>query len=1240
MATTGERFVRFGPFRLNPRSGELFREGRPVRLPPQASKLLLLLTSTPGELVSREEIQKALWRDDTFVDFEHGINKCINQVRAALGDGAEEPVYVQTVSRRGYRFLGTVEVEGSERAEREESPYPGLSTFTEKDAAFFFGREGEVEALWSKIERRRLLGLIGPSGAGKSSFLNAGLLPSRPEGWRVVMSTPGTSPMSALTRAMLSETSNAEPTAHTLVVVDAFEELFTLNPPEVQREFAQMVGRLAAEENVHVLVSMRDDFLFRCHEHESLKEVFFDLTPIGAPTGEALRRALVQPALDCGYGFESEELVEEMLSEVEKERGALPLLAFAAARLWEKRDRERKILTREAYEENGRVGGALARHAEATLEGIGASREPLVRELFRNLVTAQGTRASREVSELLSVFPEQERGTAEAVLRELVTARLLTSYETSVEIIHESLLNAWPRLVRWRTQDVDGALLRDQLRQAAHAWQDRGRPDDLLWTGKSYRELSLWRESYGGALSKTERAFAEAVTMLAERKSRRQLAAVGTLVAAASLVVVVTSLLWRRSEEQTRRARAASLVELARGQLDEDNTIALAYATASLELADRPETRRRALEALWRGPTFFSIPGASPYGVDFSADGRWLAAGGALWPASGGSAVPLKESGGNSMEIAIGPRGDVVVSQMDPERFTLGIWSIPEGNLLRKLHFEGLTLFLFSGDGKGLITATDRITTEPLMETVIRSWPLAGGEPDILATVKRARESANAPAAGIDPTSRWLFWADGPFLRLATLRKGVRDPEPIASLEHASSVSSAAFDATGNLLATADVEGNVRLWSMDRDLSELVRVRAPGRNPILSFDAAGTRLVVNEGLVDVAAPPEYEPLRLHRSGGGWGAKFEPSGGWIATGGSPPKLWPLSHSFPKIIRGHEDVVCALAFVPDGSFLVSASGDGTIRSWPLPDGPARSARLLLDKKVQLGWAALAIDPESRFLVAANFLGEVVVVPFTGSPPRSLAGFSDVVDSVAIDPTGRFVAAGSGGYYKTQAVVRVWDLETEEVRILDAGDGQEVLWLEFTSTGELLVSSGETQRLWSLENQTFRVLPTRTFAGAFLLQPDGEQVLLKSRGALRVAPLFGEGSRPLETHGSRVRSMTFDHTGEFLVSGDLEGAIRVGSVDGGEPQILFGHDGPVTALAVSPDNHWIASGGHDGTIRLWPMPDLSKPPLQTLPYRKLLAKLHEQTNLRAVPDPGSATGYKLEVGAFRGWKHVPEW
>ncbi len=320
----------------------------------------------------------------------------------------------------------------------EVDPYPGLAAFTEADAAYFFGREAEVETAWKKLPGRHLLAVVGPSGAGKSSFLRAGLLPAKPTGWAHLICTPGDAPLVALGQALVSEVSHDTNAMRqmlrfedadvavglfrrwrgehqeALVVVNQFEELFTLNPPEVQARFASLLSRLVLEADVRVLLSIRDDFLLRCQAHEGLGPVFSDLMPLGAPTGDALRRALVQPALKCGYAFEDEGLVDEMLQAVEGERGALPLLAFAAASLWERRDRAQGRLTRSAYTAVGGVAGALAQHAEATLERIGTDKLPLVRELFRNLITAEGTRAVRDVDDLLTVFPAAQRATAEA----------------------------------------------------------------------------------------------------------------------------------------------------------------------------------------------------------------------------------------------------------------------------------------------------------------------------------------------------------------------------------------------------------------------------------------------------------------------------------------------------------------------------------------------------------------------------------------------------------------------------------------------------------------------------------------------------------------------------------------------------------------------------------------------------------------------------------------------------------
>jgi hypothetical protein len=323
----------------------------------------------------------------------------------------------------------------------ERSPYPGLQSFTEKDASVFFGREAEVAALWQKLHTRKLLAVIAPSGAGKTSLVRAGVAASRPEGWGAVVCTPGASAFRGLGRALAGALSGDAEALGKLVdiddtevafdvvsrwrkghddavlVVDQFEELFTLNPAEVQGRFAELLGRLAREADVHVLLSLRDDFLIRCSEQEALAGVFLDLTPLPALSREGLLRALMEPAKTRGYRFEDEALVVEMVDSVEGVRGALPLLAFAVSRLWERRDRERKLLKRTAHEEIGGVVGALAQHAEATLERIGAERQEMVRDLFRNLVTSHGTRAVAERDELLTLSPD--RAAAEEVLRQL-----------------------------------------------------------------------------------------------------------------------------------------------------------------------------------------------------------------------------------------------------------------------------------------------------------------------------------------------------------------------------------------------------------------------------------------------------------------------------------------------------------------------------------------------------------------------------------------------------------------------------------------------------------------------------------------------------------------------------------------------------------------------------------------------------------------------------------------------------
>ena len=1300
---------RVGGWLVEPCLNRLTRGGESIQIELKMMDVLVCLAERAGELVTRREITDTVWATEFIT--EKTLTRAVAELRRTLGDDARQPRYIETIHRKGYRLIAPAEVveqpaatvtpfpTRSVRREDDRSPYPGLAAFTEADAELFFGREAEVVQLWRSITTQRLLAVIGPSGVGKSSFLRAGLIPAAPEGWGTLVCQPGEAPFAALARALAPQF-EGDPEAiselvdigdrsralavlsrwrdrldRSLLIIDQFEELFTLNPPEVRARFAELIGSLTRDADVHVLLSMRDDFLYRCHDHEALLPIFSGILPIKVPARDDLHRAVIEPAARFGYSFEDENLAEEMLDAVTDERGALPLLAFAVARLWEKRDRERKLLTLQAYDDIGGVAGALAHHAEATLERIGRERLAVVRELFRNLVTAEGTRAVREWDELLSVFDSDDAGkqivgagfipareAAEDVLRELIDARLLTSYEICeddeeptrrVEIIHESLLTNWPRLVGWQTQDADSARLRDELRQAARTWREHDRSDDLLWAGSAYREFAVWRERYPGGLSELEDEYSWEMAAHARRSKRRRRIRVAAAFAVLLAVLAVVGVSRQHAIAEANRAEAANLFSLGQLRLEEHPSDTIAYAIASLELADSPDVRRLALEALWRGPTAIRLRTFSSWSLDFSPDGRWLATadrggGGTLWPSDGGPPTIL-EGSDVATEIRFSPRGGLVAANMDTERQEIGLWSFPEGRFLRSfaLGEEGFTrYFRFSPDGKRLITSTQSLAGEPL-ELEIRSWPVEGGEPDLVARFPLPLSNSFV-CANVNPTWSRLSWPDGRRVRIARLQGTTLHLASATSVGHDRAIAGQIFDEQGRQLATADTAGTIRVWSLEGDSPELTHTLG-GEGGVwasaLMFNLSGSMLSGAGGFLwDLTAPPGAEPLRIRA--GGYGLAFDPSGNWLATS-APVSLWPLARTYPRVLRGHEERVRRVAFTPDGKRLVSASDDGSVRVWPLGGSDRERPRILYQTEGALTLPVrLAMAPDGSFVVISNLNGQVKVLPLDGGPGRELGGFTDEIRSLAVGPQARLVAAGAGGFIREQAIVRVWDLESGEVRILDAGDGKTNYVLEITGEDDVWVKSGPMLRRWSLEAANPRMveeidLSSPDFAGTNLqgFDPDRRLALLQHGDRAWLQHLDTHDSRELSSH----RPLSWCHWSvdhEIVFSFDRSGGVRVGPLSGGEPHLLLGRESGTGAVAVSPDGQWIASGGKDHTIRLWPMPDLSKPPLHTLPREELIAKLKTLTNLRVVPDEESVTGWKVEVGPFPGWETVPSW
>ena len=451
------------------------------------------------------------------------------------------------------------------------NPYRGLSAFQAIHGPLFFGRRREIRELVDRVRTEAFVVVGGDSGTGKSSLCRAGVLPwlAAHDGWSCVDVIPERHPVRSLAAALaawagageaelataLRDSPDAvarairhhlvaaersashgqpghappgaqsatirasppedrrEPPRRLLLFVDQLEELLTLSDPDEARVVAAALAALAVRSpSIRVLATGRSDFLSRLAMLPGLgDEIARGLYFLRPLTGEHIREVIVRPAAARGVVYESEALIDTLVEQTERAPGGLPLLSFTLAELWDARDVSARTIRADTLAALGGVEGALTRHADRILTGLGAQQRDAARRLLLRLVTAEGTRTRRSKAELLAEAPPgsptRERDAECEALEVLVRGRVLVANDAqggAYEIAHEALLTSWSTLLDWLHLGAADRAIRERIEQATAAWERASHAGDLLWGS---RQLAATRSIDRVSLASHEAAF-------------------------------------------------------------------------------------------------------------------------------------------------------------------------------------------------------------------------------------------------------------------------------------------------------------------------------------------------------------------------------------------------------------------------------------------------------------------------------------------------------------------------------------------------------------------------------------------------------------------------------------------------------------------------------------------------------------------------------------------------------------
>jgi WD40 repeat protein len=1156
-----------------------------------------------------------------------------------------------------------------------ECPYPGLDAFGPGQAKWFFGREALTGELLRYLDQMAVGGpggpllVVAPSGTGKSSLLGAGLLNALAEGrlpapgsasWPRLMITPGSHPLRTLRSALatLANVQTAGADSRFVVVIDQFEEIFTLCESEAERsEFFDEIGTLAADAgpgSALVVLGMRADFYARATAYPVLRQAMQSRqVVVGAMTAAEVRQAIVRPARAVGLTLEA-GLADRLLRDLGVdeagasenpepdgdrtdvslsagggyEPGRLPLLAHALRATWQHRDGSR--LTIAGYQATGGIAGAIARTAEDVYTRLDEPGQAATRQIFLGLVrvgaaTGDGdatadTRRRVAADSLLGRVADPVA--ARAALDAFTAARLLTSGGQAVEITHEALLRRWPRLRQWIDEDRAGLLVRQELEDAAATWAREGRDAAGLYGGVRLASAQGWAAdpAHLRELTQAGRDFLAASERRRRRGTRRRNGIIAVL-AALSLILAGLSVfaLNQRSDAQEQRSVAQANDQKAEGEL--------LAADAWQAWADfRPDTGLKfAVEADRLDPSSSQVRTALLTSQASPITGRLLTNG--------------EGEGSDMAGVAFNPAGTLVAGTTQDDKVQL--WSAASYRLLWSFQFpkiDGLYRqangVAFSPQGK-IMAVTQQggswlfdvsNPAHPVHVGTLRV-PALPGIPDPQVISLAFSPDGTMVAAGISTSATNLDAG-------LVLLWNVATRAIVGVIPEAVSTGSLAFTPDGRSLATATTQGGVDLWDVGRRTKTAVvqpgnSYVATGVGVAVSPDgrtiAYGTETGTDAYAVKLWSLASRQVTATVNENGGQGitsVAFSPDGTQLAAAGldGTLRLWDTQagNGTPVLLQnlsGHRYPVERIAFSPDGATLASASDDGTIALWntrgPILGGASNAS------------IGLAFSRDGKTLAVSTAAAGHPAVALYSMPARKLTGLLPVggIAAVAFSPDGKTLAAAPAN--TPGEPVELWDMATHRMTgQLTTGFTSRINSIAFSPDGTLLAASAvhdTTMQVWSTArfsrvatfSDTQKTLyPPQLGGGVFMLafSPDGRLLTAAGiDGKIRFYSVPGFSLLAVVQPLDSTTSLAFSPDGRTLAFGNADGSVYLYSVPATyanlDSQIkyratLSASSKTISSVAFTSDNSLVA-GGADAVVRFWDVPagSISTTPAQTL-------------------------------------------